>query len=54
MANFNKVKCGKCNNEQILFSNASSVVLCLICGAKLLQPTGGKAKIDAEIIEKLN
>lgn len=53
MANFIKVKCGKCNNEQVVFSNASTPVSCLICGENLLKITGGKVKLSAEVIETL-
>lgn len=50
---FYKIKCRDCNNIQIVFSRASSVVHCLVCGSKLAEPTGGKAKIRGEIIEEL-
>lgn len=52
MAKFIKVKCGKCNNEQALFSNSASKINCLICGNELTKTTGGKALINAEIIEE--
>ena len=48
---FVKVKCEKCNNEQVVFDSASSAVKCLICGEELVKPTGGKAKVIAEIVE---
>ena len=50
---FIKVKCQDCGNEQILFSKASSVVKCLVCGATLSKTTGGKAQIRGEIIEEV-
>ncbi len=50
---FIKVKCQDCGNEQILFSKASSVVKCLVCGATLSTTTGGKAKIKGDIIEEV-
>jgi small subunit ribosomal protein S27e len=53
MAKFLKVKCGKCNNEQVVFSNASSPVKCLICGEELVKTTGGKSKVSAEVLEEL-
>lgn len=43
-SDFIKVKCQDCGNVQILFSKASSVVKCLVCGATLSTSTGGKAK----------
>lgn len=51
MNRFLKVRCNECKNEQIVFSRASTQVKCLICGAKLAVPTGGKAKIDTKIVD---
>ena len=48
---FIKVRCTDCENEQVLFNKASTVVSCHICGSKLAIPSGGKAKIKAEILE---
>ncbi len=42
---FIKVKCDDCENEQVIFEKASSVIVCLVCGRTLAEPTGGKAKI---------
>jgi small subunit ribosomal protein S27e len=50
---FIKVKCDDCGNEQVIFSKASSVVKCLICGRTLAVPTGGKADIKTQILESL-
>lgn len=50
---FVKVKCKKCNNEQIVFSKASTPVKCLVCGEPLLKTTGGNAKILGEVLEVL-
>lgn len=48
---FLKIKCKKCRNEQITFDRASSHVYCLVCDEKLVEPTGGKAKIKAKVLE---
>ena len=48
---FIKVRCKDCENEQVLFNKASTVVSCHICGSKLAIPDGGKAKIKAEVLE---
>ena len=48
---FIKVRCKDCENEQILFNKASTVVSCHICVSKLAIPYGGKAKIKGEILE---
>ena len=51
---FVRVRCSKCQNEQVIFGKASSIVKCLICDSILTEPSGGKAKIKAKIIEVLN
>jgi len=51
VGNFLKVKCPDCGNEQPVFERASTVVTCLVCGATLAKPTGGKAQIKKENIE---
>ncbi len=48
---FVKIKCPDCGHEQIIYSKASIVIKCQICGATLAVPTGGKADIKGEIIE---
>ena len=47
---FLKVKCPKCDGEQIIFSHAKTVVRCLICDEILAVPRGGKAEIRAKVI----
>ena len=46
-----RVKCTDCENEQIVFGKASTVVNCAVCGTTLATPTGGKAQIDHDIVE---
>ena len=50
---FIKVRCASCKNEQVVFSNASSKVDCLVCNKEVAHPTGGKAKIVARVLEIL-
>jgi len=50
---FIKVRCRDCENEQVLFDNASNEVSCHICGSKLAVPKGGKAKIKGEVLETI-
>ncbi len=50
---FVKIRCPKCKNEQIMFGKASSNVLCLVCGKILAEPTGGKSRVKARILEVL-
>jgi len=53
ISKFVKLRCNKCKNEQIVFGKASSQVKCLVCGESLLEPTGGKSKIKARVLEVL-
>jgi len=48
---FIKVRCKDCENEQVLFDKASTVVSCHICGSKLAMPRGGKAMMKGEVLE---
>jgi small subunit ribosomal protein S27e len=48
---FVKVKCPDCENEQVVFEKASTVVNCVVCSKLLAEPTGGKARLKAEILE---
>ncbi len=50
---FLRVRCPDCGNEQIVFSNATTIVHCSVCGVTLAEPTGGKAKIKGEIVAVL-
>ena len=49
--NFYSVRCGDCENEQIVFGKASTEVACAVCGTTLARPTGGNADIEHEIVE---
>jgi small subunit ribosomal protein S27e len=50
---FYRVKCPDCENEQVIFGNASTVVDCIVCGKVLAMPAGGKARITAEILSEI-
>ncbi len=50
---FIRVKCPDCENVQTIFDHPSTVVKCLVCGRTLAEPTGGKGKIKAEVVEVL-
>jgi len=43
------VTCPQCGQKQVVFSHATFPVRCLSCGALLLKPTGGKARILGKI-----
>jgi small subunit ribosomal protein S27e len=46
---FLRVKCPKCGNEQLLFSNSVNKIGCNVCGETLATPTGGRAEINGEV-----
>lgn len=48
---FLKVICPKCKNEQTIFNKSTSNVKCLVCDSELSEPSGGKAKIKAKVIQ---
>ena len=50
---FIKVRCPKCKNEQIIFGKVSTEVKCLVCGKAVAEPTGGKSRVKARILEVL-
>jgi|TARA_Y100000310_G_C20524154_1_gene735167 small subunit ribosomal protein S27e len=50
---FIKIRCPKCKNEQVTFGKVSTSVECLVCNAKLAEPTGGKTHAKARILEVL-
>ncbi len=50
---FVRIKCSDCENEQVTFKRVSSKVECLVCGARLAEPTGGSSLFKGEIIEEL-
>ncbi len=50
---FIKIRCPKCKNEQIIFGKTATIIKCLVCEKVLAEPTGGKSKIKARILEVL-
>ncbi len=51
---FVKVRCPKCKNEQIIFGKTSTAVACLVCSKPLADPTGGKSRLKARVLEVLD
>jgi small subunit ribosomal protein S27e len=49
---FMKIKCADCGNVQVIFDRATTGVTCLICGATIAKPTGGKANMRGEFVSK--
>ena len=53
-ANFLRVSCKDCGNETVVFSRASSVISCSVCGSTLAMPKGGKADlVGSSLVETL-
>ncbi len=50
---FLRVKCADCDNEQVIFGSATTVVKCHVCGRTLSEPRGGKAKILTKVVAVL-
>lgn len=50
-SHFLQIRCPDCGNEQIVFDHASTIVTCLVCGATIVHPKGGKAEIKGEIVK---
>jgi small subunit ribosomal protein S27e len=48
------VKCPKCENEQIVYSMTNTDIECKVCENKIAEKTGGKAKINAVILRRLD
>jgi small subunit ribosomal protein S27e len=46
---FLRVRCQKCGNEQLVFSNAVNKITCNVCGELLAEPSGGRAKINGDV-----
>ncbi len=54
VSKFVKVRCSKCKNEQLIFGKISTEVSCLVCGKPLAEPTGGKSRLKARVLEVLD
>lgn len=50
---FLKVECPKCKNEQVIFSKPAENVKCQVCENILAKATGGKAELEAKVLEVL-
>jgi len=50
---FVRIKCPKCDFEQIIFGKATTRVKCLKCNYILTKPASSKAKIRAKVLEVL-
>lgn len=53
---FFKVKCKACEHEMIIFNHSKTIIRCQgkDCDEIIATPQGGKAEINAEILETLD
>ena len=47
---FQKVDCGECGEQQVVYSHATTTVACNSCGNTIAEPRGSKAKINGKIL----
>lgn len=53
-SSFLEVKCSACGNEQAVFDKPAQDVNCQVCEEPLVEATGGKGEVKAEILKKLD
>ena len=46
---FLKVNCKECEQENIVYSHATTAIMCKSCGNIITKPTGSKARIMGKI-----
>jgi small subunit ribosomal protein S27e len=52
MSKFLRVEC-KCGQDQVVFGDSKSAVSCKKCGSVIVEPAGGRAKVNCRILEVL-
>lgn len=50
---FLRVKCKNCGGERIIFDRSTTEVKCEVCDETLVIPTGGRARVEGEILQIL-
>jgi len=53
-SSFVLVKCPDCNEERVVFSNATKDVGCRGCGRTLAESRGGKAVVLGTVVKRLD
>ena len=48
-SSFQKIKCGECDEEQVVFSHNTTEVICNSCGNVLAMTTGSNSRIHGTI-----
>ena len=53
-AKFLKVSCRDCSHETVIFSRATTSIVCGVCGSLLTTPAGGNAQlVGCNVVETL-
>ncbi|MBJ63773.1 MAG: 30S ribosomal protein S27e [Euryarchaeota archaeon] len=54
-AKFLKISCRDCSHESIIYSRATTPVVCAVCGSLQTNPSGGKANlVGCSVVETLD
>ena len=53
-SSFVNVKCTDCGNVQTVFDRTNTRISCTVCGSTLATPTGGKANLKGEVLERVD
>jgi small subunit ribosomal protein S27e len=53
-SSFVNVKCTDCGNVQVVFDRTNTKVSCTVCGSTLALPSGGKALLKGEVLERVD
>ena len=48
-SSFQKINCGECDEEQIVFSHNTTEVICNSCGNVLARTAGSKSRIHGKV-----
>lgn len=48
---FNRYECDACNEQQVIYSHATTTIMCKHCGNKIAEPTGSRAKINGKNLD---
>lgn len=51
---FITVKCSGCENEQIVYSHATTNVKCSVCNQVIAETSGGRAIINGTVVNNLS
>ena len=48
-SSFLKVACADCGAQRIIFTHATSTIVCDVCGANIGTPSGGRLRLRPEV-----